>query len=358
MPASRHCFRIDTVELKVRIETKIGEEKAEKYFNLLDRYLRLQVSKSEFDRVCVELIGRQNICIHNELIRAIVSNARFSKTPPPKPVKRNGLLSVKVPTGIEKSSSQSLCRDVFPRSPKKGRTPNIRERKFKDRPSPLGPHGKNHNVTFDDKTAKGQEYQNVMDLVSVGSRPPGEVNSVEDGEEVEQASGSPGIYSRSSVRAPLGISIHAKGPRKLLSYGSTPDLLNQSCYISGELPGNSSLKGRLDQKLESEGSKISMDGVNLLSTGLDVFLKGLLKPCLQLAGSRSEHSHFNQVRNQAASGVNVKRPMQHAQNPVRSFPASMLDLRVAMELNPRILGSNWPLQLEKVSLGAPPDSCF
>ncbi|KAK1359919.1 Transcriptional coactivator Hfi1/Transcriptional adapter 1 [Heracleum sosnowskyi] len=310
MPASRHCFRIDTLELRVRIETKIGEEKAEKYFNLLDRYLSLQVSKSEFDRVCVDLIGRQNICIHNELIRAIVSNATFSKTPPPKPVKRNGFLSVKVPNGVEKSGSQSLCRDVFPWSPKKGRTPNIRERKFKDRPSPLGPHGKTHNVTFDDKAVKGEEHQNVMDLVSVGSRPPGEVNSVEDGEEVEQASGSPGIYSRSSVRAPLGISIHAKGPRKLLSYGSTPEILNQSCYISGELPGNSSLK----------------------------------------AGSRSEHNHFNQVKNQAASGVNVTRPMRHAQNPVRSFPASMLDVRVAMELNPQILGSNWPLHLEKVSL--------
>lgn len=352
MPASRHCFRIDTVELRVRIENKIGEKKAEKYFNLLDRYLSLQVSKSEFDRVCVDLIGKQNICIHNELIRAIVRNATFSKTPPPKPVKWNGLLSVKVPNGIEKSGSHSLYRDVFPRSPKKGRTPNIRERKFKDRPSPLGPHGKTHNVTFDDLTAKCQEHQNVMDLVSVGSRPPGEVNSVEDGEEVEQASGSLGTYSRSSVRAPLGISFHTKGTRKLLSYGSAPAVLNQSCYSSGELPGNSSLKARLDQKLESEGSKISKDGVNLLNAGLDVFLKGLLKPCLQLAGSRSEHNHFNQVRNQAESGVNVIRPMRNAQNPVRSFSASMLDLRVAMELNPQILRSDGPLHLQKISMGA------
>lgn len=357
MPASRHCFRIDTSELRVQIETKIGPQRAEKYFNLLDRYFSLQVSKSEFDRVCVDLIGRQNISVHNELIRAIVNNATFSKTPPPKPIKRNGSLSVKVPDGFQKSGLQSLCRDVFPRSPKKGRTPNIRERKFKDRPSPLGPHGKTHNVTFDDLTAKGQEHQNVMDLVSVGSRPPGEVNSVEDGEEVEQKSGSLGIYSRSSVRAPLGISIHAKGTRKLLFNGSTPALLTQSCYSSGELPGNSSLKGRLDQKLETEGLKISVDGANLLNAGLDVFLKGLLKPCLQLAGSRSEHNHMSRGRNQAASGVNATRPMQYAQNSVRSFPASMLDVRVAIELNPQILRSDWPVQLEKISLGAS-DNCF
>ena len=108
MPASRHCFRIDTAELKVRIETKIGEKKAEKYFNLLDRYLSRQVSKLEFDRICVDLIGRQNISIHNELIRAIVSNAAFSKTPPPIPVKRNASLSVKVPNGFQKSCLQSI----------------------------------------------------------------------------------------------------------------------------------------------------------------------------------------------------------------------------------------------------------
>lgn len=52
--------------------------------------------------------------------------------------------------------------------------------------------------------------------VSLGSRPTG---SVEDGEEVDQAAGSPSIYSRSPVRAPLGIPLNTKGTRKVLCNG-------------------------------------------------------------------------------------------------------------------------------------------
>lgn len=355
MPASQHCSRIDTMELKVQIESKLGQQKAENYFNLLSRYLSLKVSKSEFDKLCMGLVGTENICLHNELIRAIMKNATLSRTPPPQPIKQKGPLTVKVPNGFQKSSLQSLCRDVFPQSPRKGRTPNLRERKFKDRPSPLGPHGKTHSVSFEDLTTKGQEHRSATELVSLGSRPPVEVNSVEEGEEVEQVSGSSGIYSRSPVRAPLGISIHAKETRKALRNGSTHALYTHTCHNSGELPGTSSLKGRLEQKMEMEGLKISMDCVNLLNNGLDVFLKRLVKPCLQLAGSRSEDKHLNQVSYQTASGLNGMRPMRYIQKPATSFSASMLDFRVVMESNPRILGGDWPVLLEKVYLHASED---
>ena len=68
MPAVQHCSRVDTIELKVEMERRLGTQKAEKYFNLLTRYLSLKVGKSEFDQHCVHLIGRENVRYHNELI--------------------------------------------------------------------------------------------------------------------------------------------------------------------------------------------------------------------------------------------------------------------------------------------------
>ncbi|CBI33712.3 unnamed protein product, partial [Vitis vinifera] len=256
MLVGRNFSRIHTLELKIQIEKKLGRAKAEKYFDLLTKYLSLKLSKNEFNKLCIDTIGRENVLLHNQLIGSIIKNACLSKSPPPKQSKTEGSLNVKVANGYQRSSLQSICRDVFPQSPRKGRTPSLRDRK-----------------------------------------PPGEVNSVEDGEEVEQAARSPGIHSRSPVTAPLGIPKTTIVTRKM------------------------------------EGFKISGDCISLLNNGLDVFLKRLIKPCLELASSRSGQKHLSQ---------------KHA----GSIPASILDFRVAMELNPYILGEDWPVKLEKVCLRA------
>ncbi|KAA8531591.1 hypothetical protein F0562_006300 [Nyssa sinensis] len=352
MLPGRHSPRIDTLELKLQIEMKLGQEKADKYFNLLNRYLNLKLSKSEFHKLCTHTIGRENICLHNRLIRAIIKNASSAKAPPPKVSKTEGSLNVKVLNGYQRSGLQSLCRDVFPQSPRKGRTPNLRDPRFRDRPSPLGPNGKTHSAACDDSAPKIQEQQSATELLSLGSRPPAEVNSVEDGEEVEQAAGSPSIYSRSPVTAPLGISIKGKETRKVLRNGSATAFYTNTCHNSGELPDTSSLKIRLEQKLEREGLNTSVDCVNLLNNGLDVYLKRLIKPCLELAASRSVNKHLNQVHNQVSSGLNGMSSMRYVQKPNRPISASMLDFRVTMESNPRIFGEDWPLQLEKVCFHA------
>ncbi|XP_059641725.1 uncharacterized protein LOC132283732 [Cornus florida] len=350
MPVGRHSPRIDSSELKLQIERKIGHEKTEKYFNLLTQFLSLKLSKSEFDKLCIGTIGRENICLHNRLLRAIIKNACIAKTPPPKGRKTEASLNVKVPNGYHRSNLQSLCRDVFPQSPRKGRTPCLRDRKFRDRPSPLGPYGKTPSVALEDSIPKIQEQQSATELLSLGSRPLAEITSVEDGEEVEQAAGSPSIISRSPVRAPLGISINRKEPQKVLRNGSGSASYINTCQNSGELPDTSSLKTRLKQKLEMEGLNISMDCANLLNSALDVYLKRLIKPSLELTGSRSGNKDLNQVRNQVISGLNGMRPMKYVQKPNRPVSASMLDFRVAMELNPQALGEDWPMQLEKICL--------
>ncbi|XVF59301.1 hypothetical protein PTKIN_Ptkin07bG0264700 [Pterospermum kingtungense] len=349
MPGGRHFSRVDTLGLKCQIERKIGRLKTEKYFSLLARFLNFKLGKPEFDKLCIGTIGRENVRLHNHLLRAIIRNASLSKTPPSRENKFDGSLSVKGANGYQRSNLQSLCKD-FPQSPRKGRTPNLRDRKFRDRPSPLGPNGKSHSTACEDAPPRVQEQQSTTELLSLGGRPPG---SVEDGEEVDQAAGSPSSHSRSPVRAPLGISLNAKGVRKV-PWNALASA-SETCHCQGELPDSSSLRKRLEQKLSMEGLNISVDCANLLNNSLDVFMKRLIEPCLELAGSRSGKKLIDQSHNWSMASLNGTQPVRYAQKQRGSISASMLDFRVAMELNPLILGVDWPTQLEKVCLLASED---
>ncbi|MBA0688439.1 hypothetical protein Goari_006228 [Gossypium aridum] len=345
MPGGRNFSRIGTLELKSQIVRKIGRIKTEEYFNLLTRFLSLRIGKPEFDKLCIDTIGRENVRLHNNLLISIVRNASLSKTPPSVENKFEASLSVKASNGYQRSNLQSLCKD-FPQSPRKSRTPNLRDRKLRDSPSPLGPHGKSHNnTTCEDAIRKVQEQQSATELLSLGSRPPG---SVEDGEEVDQATGSPSTYSRSPVRAPLGITLNTKGMRNLPWNRAAS--ASETCYCRGELPDSGSLRKRLEQKLEMEGLNISMDCANLLNNSLDVYMKRLIKPCLELARSRSGKKLIDQGHNWSMACLNGMQPMRYAPKQSGPISASILDFRVAMELNPLLVGVDWPTQLEKACL--------
>lgn len=298
MPAVRCFSRIDAFEIKLQMAKRLGSQKFQKYFNLLTWYLSRKLTKPEFEELCVDLIGPENLHLHNELIIAIIKNASFSNTPPQKHTKTNTPLTLKLPNGSHpRTSLQSLC--AFPQSPKKGRTPNLRERKFKDR-VPLHNHISLHeNARTDSQTIKlQQQQQQQQQSVSLGSKV---LKTVEDGEEV--------YSSRSPVRAPFGINIHSKETRKVTNSGLDSAFYAKTCHYSGQLPSSNSLKNKLKHNLKTEGLDISMDCVNLLNNGLDSLLKRVLKPSLELTRSRSS-----------------------------SRRTSMLDFRVATEINPMILG--------------------
>lgn len=343
--------RIDTLELKALIIQRIGHQRAEKYFDQLQRLFSFKISKSEFNKFCIRTIGKENVPLHNQLIRSIVKNACLAKVPPVRGIKKFGNnLNVKVPNGYQRNCLQSLYGDGFPPSPRKGRSPVNRDRKFRDRPSPLGPLGKPQSVTCEEFTSKAQEQQSATELLSLGSRPPVEVASVEDGEEVEQVAGSPGVQSRSPVTAPLGVSMNLGGSRKALSNVSiTSNYHPETCQNSGELPDTRSLRSRLQQKLEMEGFNVTVDCVNVLNNGLDAYLKRLLEPCMHLAGSRGGNKHLN---GQFIPGLNGMLPGRYIEREKKSTYASLLDFRAAMELNPYILGEDWAIQLEKIILHA------
>ncbi|XP_015866907.3 uncharacterized protein LOC107404470 [Ziziphus jujuba] len=349
--------RIDTLELKALIIQKIGHQRAEKYFDQLQRLFSLKISKCEFNKFCFRTLGRENIPLHNQLIRSIVKNACVAKVPPVKASKKFGnTLNVKVTNGYQRNRLQSLYGDVFPPSPRKGRSPVNRDRKFRDRPSPLGPLGKPQSLTCGDfpsgeLVSMAQEQQSATELLSLGSRPPVEVASVEDGEEVEQVAGSPGVQSRSPVTAPLGVSMNLGGARKALSNVSISGNYHpETCQNCGELPDTRSLRSRLQQKLEMEGFNISIDCVNLLNNGLDAYLKRLLEPCMRLAVSRCGSEHLNQLNAQFNPGLNGMLPGRYMERAKSSTYASLLDFHAAMELNPCILGEDWAIQLEKIML--------
>ncbi|CAA2956039.1 uncharacterized protein LOC111367235 isoform X1 [Olea europaea subsp. europaea] len=351
MSRDRRFPQISTLELKLHIERRLGHQKADKYFNLMNRYLSLKVSKSDFGKLCVGLLGRENISLHNGFLRAIIKNASIFKSPSPKHEKAQASLNLKVRNGYQRSSFHSLYGDVFPQSPRKGRSSILRDHTLKVIPSPLRPHGKTHNVGHEDSTPKVVEQQSATELLSLGSRPPAEVTSVEEGEEVEQFAESPGVYSRTPLSAPLGISLNTKGLRKV--HGSSSYLNAETCYNTGELPDTSSLREKLELMLETEGLNISANCVNLLNNGLDMFMKRLLQPCLDLAASRSEHKLLNNVHHQVTNRMG---PLPCLLKHNSFVSVTMLDFRVAMESNPSVLGEDWPVKLEKVSLGTSEDN--
>ena len=352
MASNEMYSRIDTLELKSLILKKIGHQRADKYFDELTQLFSLKITKCEFDKLCIRIIGRENIPLHNRLIRSILKNACLGKVPPPKGVRRAGSnLTVKTTNGHQRNYLQSLYRDAFPSSPRKGRSPVNRDRKFRDRPSPLGPLGKPQSMACEELNSRAQEQQSATELHSLGSRPPIEVASVEEGEEVDQMAVSPGVQSRSPVTAPFGISLNPGGSRKALSNISIgSNYIPETCLNSGELPDTRSLRSRLERKLEMEGIGVSLDCVNVLNIGLDAYLKRLIEPCMALAGARCDSEQLKRANGQFIPGLKETLPGRYVKRQTESVNASMLDFRVAMESNPQILGEDWPVQLEKISL--------
>lgn len=290
MTSKDHFTRIDIAEIKALIYKKIGYERANLYFNILTQYLNSKISKIELSKICMRTLQRENLHLHNRLIRSILTNASLSKAhPPPKIAKSNEPLNARL---INKYQTKRRSRSSRPS-------------KFRERPSPLGPLGKTTSPTVD---------KSPTELNSLGSRA-----RAEDGEEVEQITV---VHSRSSIMAPIGVSLNlgCSFKKKISFQDATNDLCSMMCRSSGVLPDAMSLRAQLEQRLSSDGIGVSEDCVNLLNNGLNVYLKRLIEPGMELAKSR-----FGFCKKM-----------------------SMLDFRVLMESNRSILGEDWPIQLEKI----------
>ncbi|KAL2896857.1 Transcriptional adapter 1 [Bienertia sinuspersici] len=411
-------LRMDIGELKGQLFKKVGPDRFKRYFYSLNRFINQKLSKSEFDKSCHRILGRENLPLHNQIIRAILKNACSAKTPPPS-VHEAGPTNPAVPTGkslpiLEDghtlaagvAQNQSSVAPIWsngialPTSPRKVRSSCIRDRKFRDRPSPLGPNGKADSASLlstatDDSGPKTLENGDLMDLTpcdyqrpmqppqGLAEQPEKEdrlmlkkpvdvpgvdrakdqtyTAGVEDGDNMEQACRL--NVSRSPLLAPLGIpycSASTGGARKSIPVTHIGDYV--SCFDMAGLCDSEMLRRRMEQIAAAQGlGGVTTECANTLNNLLDVYLKRLIRSCLELVGARStSNTSMYAVQKQQAHGklINGLWPSNHIHMQSGGPPleeqrvhhsVSLVDFKVAMELNPQQLGEDWPLLLEKIS---------
>ncbi|XP_073101604.1 uncharacterized protein [Elaeis guineensis] len=406
--------RINLSSLKSQIAKKLGPKRAQQYFGYLKQLLAQKLSKLEFNKFCLLILGRENIPLHNQLIRSIFKNAFNARTPAhvkvtTKPIGSTGKISPQGDGRIngKPASSTPLPTiwsngDILPPSPRKVRS-CIRDWRIKDRPSPLGPSGSadvaahQSLLPFDEETirvngvldpcdlkrpmqdhqggpaeqpAKRPRVENLSphDRASVHSKGLVEVGVVEDGEEVELSNDL--NSKRGPLQAPLGIPFcpaSVGGARRsvpLVTISST-DSFRSNCD-DGELCHTEALKKWMEKISESQGlGGVTMECASLLNNGLHAYLKNLIMSCVDLVGARSgresiKHPVYKQQP--VVKPINGFWPGNHMHvqssggssegtHGLRNLSSiSLQDFRIAMELNPLQLGEDWPLLLEKICL--------
>ncbi|XP_057467790.1 uncharacterized protein LOC130757140 [Actinidia eriantha] len=408
--------RIDVADLKAQIMKKIGPERSKRYFYYLNRLLSQKLSKVEFDRLCFRVLGREVLPVHNLFIRSILKNACHAKIPPPfndvgpKESAVSGKNCPSIADDHEQSHLVVPCQTpivpvwssgaVLPISPRKGRSV-IRDRKLRDRPSHLGPNGKADRASHQSKATEDsvtktvvengnlfpcdyqrpvQQSQGIAERSDNGrpgikdstdapfflcSKDQTEAAVVEDGEEVEQ-SGQFNI-SKSPLLAPFGIPFCAAsvgGAQKVLPLASNSNSV--SYFGSGALSDSDTLRKHMEQIALAKGlGGVSIECANILNHMLDVYLKRLIRSCVELVGVRSGYElkrqpdYKHQIQSKVINGMwpsnhmhmqSNGTPHEAIQDHRSRCSISLLDFKVAMDLNPQQLGEGWPLLLEKISM--------
>ncbi|KVI06103.1 uncharacterized protein LOC112508519 [Cynara cardunculus var. scolymus] len=296
-PPQKHSW-INLAELKDQLTRKLGSERSNQYFDYLKRFLSLKLNKIEFNKLCLRTLGRENISLHNQLIRSILKNVCIRKVQP-------------------------LRHD--------------------DHSTTVG------NNKFSDEVYHENGYVPVVTQASTPLPPSSQkvaVNTKYSTESLGRNSGKE-VFARTSLHAPLGIP-HLV--RKASSLGRNSKFL-------GILDING-LRGRMEQLAATQGLEgVSIDCASVLNNGLDAYLKGLIRSFAELSGARKNISIEPHAHLRPCNGL---RPRHHYQLETRNWssetmqekegnrPISLVDFTVAMELDPRQLGEHWPILLEKI----------
>lgn len=407
-PIPHQQGRINLRDLKLQIAKQLGPHRTQIYFSSLTRLLAQKLSKTEFNKFCILVLGRENIPLHNKLIRSILKNAYEGKTPPPGEniiaLTQTGAFTKQSLHGNDPSSrlqtaspaSLNQCNgNILPPSPLKTRIQK----------SPLGLNGKvdapaqqscvpPDKIAIKENGALGpcdlkrprQHYQSG--LAEKPPKVPCKGNSLHhnheslykkvlvesvkaiDMEEKEQLKESDDLDStRSHLQAPLGVSFrpHSVGGRRRSSLSaSSSACVSSSNYDSRELLHTEDLRKLMEKAAKAQGIEVTLDCANLLNNALDAYLKRLLKSTVEVARVSSlqepttipiceqpatERTTFNGI------WAGNHTPAQHSVESLNvnnghrnQYMISSQDFRVAMELNPQQLGGDWPSILEKICI--------
>ncbi|KAG6509905.1 uncharacterized protein LOC121974740 [Zingiber officinale] len=401
--------RINLGDLKLQIAKKLGPERCRIYFSCLNQLLAQKLSKRDFNKYCLRILGRQNIPLHNQLIQSILKNAFRAKTMPlcsleratPKPLEalRNkstyeeniNHLATAAPTNSKWSNGY-----IFPPSPRKVRS-CIRERRNREhavsirqnggatsqskmaidentvieKSGAIAPHDLKRSMQHHQGYIPSEQRPLVDDLMPQNEAFAKrnkfcDIVAVDIGQELQQSNDlNPRKFT---LQAPLGIPLcpASLGGARRAFYSVTTSSggFHGSNYSGGELCDTEALQKRMGKMAEILGlERVTLDCSNLLNNALDTYLKGLIRSCIELSGTRLGHDQTNhptfkqeaqlKPTNGFWSGIHL-----HVHNNGGSFNnkqrretqcmISFQDFRVAMELNRQQLGEDWPSQLEKI----------
>ncbi|XP_042430574.1 uncharacterized protein LOC122017130 [Zingiber officinale] len=400
LPGTKNSW-IDLDDLKSQILKRLGQDRSHIYFRFLNGFLSQKLSKREFNKICIALLGSENIPFHNHLIRAILQNATQAKTPPPldcgkfaqKPTEDVPKKSLQVDDGSKAPSAvpQTWSNgDILPPSPCKSRT-GIDSCRTKDWPSSLGasprsdivahqpsipraetvstengqlyllkrPLQQQHVNSYPPTVKRRREGTPLLDVSTVHSNPHAEATSIGDEEDIDHSSYLDPF--RGPLQAPLGIPFCAAsvgGARKtFLSAGTSTSDSYWRNHNAGELCHTEVLKATMSKIAEAQGLEdVKLESAHVLNHALDAYLKRLIRSCIKLRVGR-EHAIAKQSSpslQHCTKHINGIWPRNniHVRGNVGivedTCAISMNNLKVAMELNPQQLGENWPLLLEKI----------
>ncbi|KAL2463057.1 hypothetical protein Fot_54294 [Forsythia ovata] len=365
-PPHQHS-RINLAELKVQIVRKLGLEESKQYFYYLNRFLGLKLSKVEFNKLCLRILGRENIPLHNQFIRTILKNACSAKVPPQvshenEVLKHATQVSNKeIPSDghqqngshaaiTQASGSPGLSNggDMLSVSPRKARTV-FRDRRTGERRSALGMNGK---TSFDSQQLPATQSSDFNVIYENGHLDPPDIGKlvhhqglkqqVDDEREVlgphpaklsEVKGSSDGpvsvhskdqiellvrdngkeISARSPLRAPLGIlpcPVSIGGARRGRALPLTSSSRCTSTFDDGALLDSLTLRERMEHIASAQGLEgVSVECANILNLGLDSYMKHLIRSCIELVGARSgdeltmNNRHKHQAYPKLVNGV-------------------------------------------------------
>ncbi|KAH7688111.1 Transcriptional coactivator Hfi1/Transcriptional adapter 1 protein [Dioscorea alata] len=368
LPLPPQQSRINLSDLKSQIVKKLGPDRAQRYFDHLNRLLSQKLGKHEFDKLCTSILGRENVVLHNQLIRAVLRNAFHAKIPPP--------------VTHDKRLSHLSNGETLPFSP-------CRSRSNKDRPSSVPPSeivarrdgdlssivlkrpAQYHQSGSAERLQKRQRTDKLSlhDQFSLHDKSLVDVAAVDDQEDVGRKDDFECIRGR-PLLAPLGIPFCAAsvgGARRSLPLNISGSTVGSvTSYNCGELCNSEDLRTRMEKIAQGHGlGGVTIDCANLLNYGLDAYLKQLISSSVDLLRARTGQELLKQPMFKIQShGKPINGVWQgshmYIQNNVGPFevvhkqenhsPISLQDFKVAMALNPCQLGEDWPLLLEKICL--------
>ncbi|RVW49129.1 hypothetical protein CK203_084412 [Vitis vinifera] len=268
--------RVNLVQLKADIVKRLGPERSKQYFYYLNRLLALKLTKVEFNKLCFRILGKENVALHNRLICSILRNACHAKSPP-------AVNDEEAPKStLTKALNQPvfLNGNVLPLSPEKEAVAASSE---------LIEQSKNDGEVSFHHPAK-------LSLIKTPPDGPVSVNSKVQNDLVAKG----GKEYPLEVYSMLHLGFHS---------------------FLGRLYDIETLRERMQQIATTHGLEgVSVDSANLLNNGLDIYLKGLIRSCMEMVG------HHYQIQSSC-------RPLEGMQEGRSCSPVSLLDFKVAMELN-------------------------